>query len=129
MKYIMAIDQGTTGRRVVIYNKNGVKVASAYREFKQYFPRPGWVEHDQHDLWNSVNDSIQKVLKNIPAKDIAAIGITNKRETTVLWDRYTGKPVYNAIVWQCRRTSARCDELRRKGEAHFFKDRDRKSVV
>jgi glycerol kinase len=123
LKYIMAIDQGTTGSRVVVYNKNGLKVASAYKEFAQHFPKPGWVEHDPHDLWSSVNDSIQKVLKEIRPGDIEAIGITNQRETTVLWDRYTGKPVYNAIVWQCRRTAARCDELRLSGETHFFKHR------
>jgi len=123
MKYIMAIDQGTTGSRVVVYDKSGVRIASAYEEFPQHFPKPGWVEHDPHDLWNSVNNSIQKVLKQISAKDIAAIGITNQRETTILWNRYTGKPIYNAIVWQCRRTAARCDELKRKGGARFFKDR------
>lgn len=123
MSYILAIDQGTTGSRVVVYNKSGLKVASAYEEFAQHFPRPGWVEHDPHDLWSSVNNSIQKVLKTVPANKIEAIGITNQRETTVLWDRYTGKPVYNAIVWQCRRTASRCDELNKKGGAHFFKAR------
>jgi glycerol kinase len=119
----MAIDQGTTGSRVVIYNNNGSRVAGAYREFPQHFPKPGWVEHDPHDLWNSVNDSVQKVLKIIDPRDIAAIGITNQRETTVLWDRFTGRPVYNAIVWQCRRTAARCEELKKKGGTHFFKER------
>jgi glycerol kinase len=124
VQYILAIDQGTTGSRVVVYDKNGVKKESAYQEFPQHFPRPGWVEHDPHDLWSSVNNSIQKVLKKIPAKRIAAIGITNQRETTVLWDRYTGEPVYNAIVWQCRRTASRCDELKNlKGESYFFKKR------
>jgi glycerol kinase len=123
LKYILAIDQGTTGSRAVVYDKSGEKIASAYEEFPQHFPKPGWVEHDPRDLWSSVNNSIQKVLKTVPAEDIAAIGITNQRETTVLWDRLTGKPVYNAIVWQCRRTAARCDELRRKGETHFFKQR------
>ena len=123
MDYILAIDQGTTGSRVAAYDKNGLKAAGAYEEFPQRFPSPGWVEHDPRDLWSSVDNSIKKVLKKIPAKNIAAIGITNQRETTVVWDRYTGRPVYNAIVWQCRRTAPRCDELKRKGESRFFKER------
>ena len=122
MKYILAIDQGTTGSRAVIYNKIGRKVASAYKEFPQHFPKPGWVEHDPHDLWNSVNDSIQKVLTKVPLGSIAAIGVTNQRETTIMWDSVTGKPVHNAIVWQCRRTASRCDQLKReKGTAELFK--------
>ncbi len=124
MKYILAIDQGTTGSRAVLYDRNAKRKASAYQEFKQYFPRPGWVEHNPKEIWESVNSSIQKVLKEVPAAKIAGIGITNQRETTCLWDKDTGKPVYNAIVWQCRRTAARCDELKsKKGEAEFFKKR------
>ena len=124
MRYILAIDQGTTGSRAVVYDKKGRKVAVAYQEFPQHFPRPGWVEHDPHDLWNSVNDSVQRVLRKVPPASIAAIGITNQRETTVMWDRRTGRPVHNAIVWQCRRTAARCDELKReKGATAFFKER------
>jgi len=115
LKYILAIDQGTTGSRAVVYDKKGRRVASAYKEFPQHFPRPGWVEHDPHDLWSSVNDSVQKVLKKVPSSSIAAIGITNQRETTVMWDARTGKPVHNAIVWQCRRTAVRCDGLKRSG--------------
>ena len=122
MKYILSIDQGTTGSRAVLYDKNGRKVASAYQEFPQHFPRPGWVEHDPEDIWHSVNGSVQKILKSVPAGRIAAIGITNQRETTVVWDRYTGKPVYNAIVWQCRRTAAACEELKKKkGETDFIR--------
>ncbi|MDP3730556.1 MAG: glycerol kinase GlpK [Candidatus Omnitrophota bacterium] len=122
MEYILAIDQGTTGSRVVLYDKSGKKAVSSYEEFPQHFPKPGWVEHDPHDLWNSVNNSIQKVLKKVPCNKIAAIGITNQRETTVLWDRDTGKPVHNAIVWQCRRTAPRCDELKKKKSLpEFFK--------
>ena len=122
MEYILAIDQGTTGSRVVLYDKAGKVVQSSYEEFPQHFPKPGWVEHDPHDLWNSVNNSIQKVLKKLPGAKIAAIGITNQRETTVLWDKRTGKPVYNAIVWQCRRTASRCDEIKkRRLTAEFFK--------
>jgi glycerol kinase len=123
MKYILAIDQGTTGSRAVVYDKNGKNVASAYQEFPQYFPKPGWVEHNPEEIWKSVNNSIQKVLKKVSAKSIAAIGITNQRETTVIWDRKTGKPIYNAIVWQCRRTADRCDMLKKKGLANFFKKR------
>lgn len=119
----MAIDQGTTGSRVVVYNKSGKKIESAYQEFVQHFPRPGWVEHDPQDIWISVYDSIQKVLKKVPADKIAAIGITNQRETTVLWDAHTGKPVYNAIVWQCRRTASRCEQLKKQGETYFFRKR------
>ncbi len=121
MQYILAIDQGTTGSRAVVYDKRGRSVAAAYREFPQHFPKPGWVEHDPHDLWNSVNDSVQRVLRKVPPESIAAIGITNQRETTVLWDSATGKPLHNAIVWQCRRTAGRCDELKRRGLSSFFK--------
>ncbi len=123
VKYVLAIDQGTTGSRAVVYDKKGRNVASAYQEFPQYFPKPGWVEHDPEEIWKSVNSSIQKVLCKVPPKSITAIGITNQRETTIVWDRKTGKPVYNAIVWQCRRTAARCDKLRSKGGAKFFKKR------
>jgi len=121
-KYILAIDQGTTGSRAVIYDKKGRKVTSSYREFPQYFPKPGWVEHDPLEIWQSVGLSVQEVLKKIPGKAIAAVGITNQRETAVLWDRKTGKPIHNAIVWQCRRTSERCNELKRKKfTPEFFK--------
>ena len=124
MKYILAIDQGTTGSRAVIYDKKGRKAESAYQEFPQHFPKPGWVEHDPHDLWNSVRNSVDKVLSKVPASQIAAIGITNQRETTVMWDARTGKPVYNAIVWQCRRTSEACDELKKCASmSAFFKKR------
>jgi len=121
MKYILSIDQGTTGSRAVIYDKNGSKIASAYQEFPQYFPKPGWVEHNPDEIWKSVYSSIQKVLAQVPRAEIWAVGITNQRETTVIWDKVTGKPVYNAIVWQCRRTAPRCDELRKRGESEFFR--------
>jgi len=121
MRYILAIDQGTTGSRAVLYDKRADKVAMAYEEFRQYFPGPGWVEHNPLDIWRSVNNSIQKVLKRVPEAEVAAIGITNQRETTVIWDKETGKPVYNAIVWQCRRTARRCAALKeQKGAAEFF---------
>lgn len=112
-KYILAIDQGTTGSRAIVYDKNGNKIASSYHEFPQYFPKPGWVEHDPEEIWDSVNKSIQKVLQKVDPGRIAAIGITNQRETTVLWDKNTGKPLHNAIVWQCRRTAGRCDQIKK----------------
>jgi len=123
MKYILAIDQGTTGSRAIVYDKKGRQVASAYQEFQQYFPKPGWVEHDPKEIWESVRTTLQKVLAKVPGRAIAAIGITNQRETTVLWDRKTGRPVHNAIVWQCRRTAGRCDELKRKGLSNFIRKR------
>jgi len=122
--YILAIDQGTTGSRAILYDKKARQKTSAYTEFTQYFPKPGWVEHDPEEIWQSVLNSIQRVLTKVPHAKIHAIGITNQRETTVVWDKTTSKPVCNAIVWQCRRTAARCDELKKeKGAAEFFKAR------
>jgi glycerol kinase len=123
VKYILSIDQGTTGSRAVIYDKRGRNVAASYQEFPQYFPKPGWVEHDPEEIWESVRNSIQRVLRKVPAKAIEAIGITNQRETTVVWDKKSGKPVYNAIVWQCRRTADRCDRIKRSGRSAFFEKR------
>jgi glycerol kinase len=113
MKYILALDQGTTGSRAIIYDRYGKKKATAYEEFPQYFIKPGWVEHNPREIWRSVNNSIQKVMRHLPPGALAGIGITNQRETTVMWDRDTGKPVYNAIVWQDRRTSDRCLALKK----------------
>jgi glycerol kinase len=124
MKYILAIDQGTTGSRAVLYDKRGRTVAAAYEEFPQYFPRPGWVEHDPEEIWRSVYRPIQKVLNRVPGSSISAIGIANQRETTVIWDRKTGRPIHNAIVWQCRRTTDRCRLLQaEKGIAAFIRRR------
>ncbi len=124
MQYILAIDQGTTGSRAIVYDKQGAQVAVAYREFTQHFPKPGWVEHDPEEIWQSVQTTLREVLAQVPASSIAAIGITNQRETTVVWDRETGLPVHNAIVWQCRRTADRCDEINRTpGETEFFHER------
>ena len=123
MEYILAIDQGTTGSRAIVYDRDGTQVSSAYQEFKQYFPQPGWVEHDPEEIWASVHDTVQAVVKQVPRGSIVGIGITNQRETTVVWDKDTGKPVYNAIVWQCRRTAERCDELIRAGEADRLRER------
>ena len=123
MDYILAIDQGTTGSRAIVYDRDGHQVASAYREFRQYFPQPGWVEHDPEEIWASVHDTVQAVVKQVPKGSIAGIGVTNQRETTVVWDKDTGEPVYNAIVWQCRRTAERCDEMNRAGEADRLRER------
>ena len=115
MKYILSIDQGTTGSRAFIFDAKGQVIASAYQEFKQYYPKPGWVEHDALEIWSSVESVIRQVVRKsgFDPKLIAAIGITNQRETTVLWDRATSKPFYHAIVWQCRRTAGICAKLKR----------------
>lgn len=124
-KYIMAIDQGTTGTRVILFNHNGDICSKAYREIKQIFPQPGWVEHNPKDYWKTVMDCTKDVLRNgkVKAEEIAAIGIANQRETTILWDKYTGEPVYNAIVWQCRRTALMCDELKAKGYEQMVREK------
>jgi glycerol kinase len=111
VSHVLAIDQGTTGSRAIVFDGRGRTVASAYEEFPQYFPRPGWVEHDPEEIWRSVYRTVQKVLATVPGRSIEAVGITNQRETTVIWDRRSGRPAANAIVWQCRRTAGRCREL------------------
>ena len=111
MSHVLAIDQGTTGSRAIVFDRRGRTIASAYEEFPQYFPRPGWVEHDPEEIWRSVYRTIQKALANVPGRSLAAVGITNQRETTVIWDRKSGRPAARAIVWQCRRTADRCREL------------------
>jgi glycerol kinase len=113
MKYVLAVDQGTTGSRAIVYDRRGRAVSSAYEEFPQHFPRPDWVEHDPAEIWRSVSRTIQKVLAVVPGASIAAVGITNQRETAFVWERATGRPVHNAIVWQCRRTAERCRRLAR----------------
>jgi glycerol kinase len=110
---VLAVDQGTTGSRAVLYGADGSKVASAYREFPQHFPRPGWVEHDPLEIWRSVVDCVTEVLAGTPSVHVACVGITNQRETTVAWDARTGEPLHRAIVWQCRRTADRCAALNR----------------
>ena len=124
-KYIMALDAGTTSNRCILFDVHGNICASAQREFRQIYPQPGWVEHDAQEIWDVIYDVIQQAMKSCgaAASDIAAIGITNQRETTVVWDKTTGKPVYNAIVWQCRRTSQYCDELKSNGYAQTISDK------
>lgn len=119
MDYILSIDQGTTSSRAVVFDRSGQSVAMAQREFAQHFPQPGWVEHDAQEIWQTQLSVMQEVLAKagITAGQLWAMGITNQRETTVLWDRKTGEPVAPAIVWQDRRTAARCDQLRASGQA------------
>jgi glycerol kinase len=122
--YILALDQGTTSSRAILYNRAGKIVKAAQKEFTQIYPRAGWVEHDPMEILGSQSGVASEVLAatGITAEEVAAIGITNQRETTILWDRQTGKPVYNAIVWQCRRTSDICDELKKKGWENYIRE-------
>lgn len=121
--YIMALDQGTTSSRCILYNRKGEVISLAQKEFRQIYPKAGWVEHDPMEIWSTQIGVAQEALYKINGtwRQIAAIGITNQRETTVVWDKHTGKPVYNAIVWQCRRTAEVCDQLKQKGLADMFR--------
>jgi len=125
MPYVLALDQGTTSSRAIVFDHAGTIRAAAQREFRQIFPRPGWVEHDAEEIWASQAGVAAEALANlgIEAGDVVAIGITNQRETTVVWDRATGEPVYHAIVWQDRRTAGYCDQLRAEGRAPLFKEK------
>lgn len=124
-KYIMAIDQGTTSSRAILFNKKGFIVGTSQREFKQYFPKSGWVEHNAQEIWSSVLACVAQVLSenDISAEQVAGIGITNQRETTVVWDKHTGKPVYHAIVWQSRQTMDICNELKEQGHNDTFRNK------
>ena len=114
-KYILALDLGTTGNRAIVFDRGQKIVFQAYEEFSQLFPKPGWVEHDPEEIWRSVRNILIRTFKKIKVADIAAIGITNQRETVLIWDKKTGRPLHNAIVWQCRRTAAFCEALKKKG--------------
>ncbi len=122
-KYIMAFDAGTTSNRCILFNEAGEICSVAQKEFRQYFPKPGWVEHDPEEIWSTQMEVAHKAMANVGAAavDIAAIGITNQRETAIVWDKNTGIPVYPAIVWQCRRTSEYCDFLKEKGLMESFR--------
>ena len=117
-KYFLVIDQGTTSSRIVLYNKKFEIFDIVQKEFKQYFPNEGWVEHNATEIWDDVRNLISKILRKnkLNSKNIISIGITNQRETTVLWDKKTGKPVYNAIVWQDRRQEEFCQKLRKQNK-------------
>ncbi|MBF4806299.1 MAG: glycerol kinase GlpK [Pseudoleptotrichia goodfellowii] len=123
-KYIIALDQGTTSSRAVIFNKNTDIISSAQREYTQIYPQPGWVEHNPMEIWATQRSVLTEVIaaSGISLKDVAAIGITNQRETTIVWDKNTGEPVYNAIVWQCRRTADICEKLKEKGLEEYVKE-------
>lgn len=124
-QYIMALDSGTTSNRCILFDKEGNMRSVAQKEFTQYFPQPGWVEHDANEIWQSQLSVAREAMRKIGATydEIAAIGITNQRETTVVWDRATGQPIYNAIVWQCRRTSDYADELIERGLTDSFRQK------
>lgn len=124
-KYILALDQGTTSSRAILFNQKGEVVHIAQKEFTQYFPQPGWVEHNPNEIWGSILAVIATVLSEaaVEPKQIAAIGITNQRETTVVWDKQTGQPIYNAIVWQSRQTAQICEELKKNGYDDLFRQK------
>ena len=124
-KYVMALDAGTTSNRCILFNEKGEMCSVAQREFIQYFPKPGWVEHDADEIWASMLGVAVEAMNMIgaEAEDIAAIGITNQRETTIVWDKETGEPIHHAIVWQCRRTSEYCDSLKEKGLTDKFREK------
>ncbi len=123
--YILALDQGTTSSRAILFNHQGSIASTAQKEFTQIFPEPGWVEHNPDEIWSSQFSVMAEVVarQNISTKEIAAIGITNQRETTIVWDRTNGQPIYNAIVWQDRRTAGYCDELKRQGAADMIQQK------
>lgn len=124
-QYILALDQGTTSSRAILFNKKGEIVDTAQKEFKQYFPKPSWVEHNANEIWSSILGVMAEVLnnRNVSPSEIASIGITNQRETTVVWDKHTGRPIYNALVWQSRQTDDICKELRDAGHEDKFRDK------
>jgi len=125
MHYILALDQGTTSSRSIIFDKQGNIISVAQKEFKQLFPKPGWVEHDAEEIWSTQYGTMAEAVAkaNITMKQVAGIGITNQRETTVVWERSTGKPIHHAIVWQDRRTAAYCDELKTAGHANMIQQK------
>ena len=127
--YIMALDQGTTSSRCILWDRNGRMVCKAQREFRQIYPHAGWVEHEPNEIWASQLSVAMEAMAmaGVHASEIAAIGITNQRETVVVWNRYTGKPVYNAIVWQCRRTAQRVEGFKEDGWDQILREKTRLS--
>ena len=125
MAYILSLDQGTTSSRAILFGKDGNIVAHGQREFPQIYPQGGWVEHDPYEILTSQMSSVVEVLgkAGVRARDLAGIGITNQRETTIVWDRATGKPIYNAIVWQDRRTAERCQQLKTDGNEEMVRQK------
>jgi len=125
MQYILALDQGTTSSRSILFDTQGQVQAVAQKEFEQHYPQPGWVEHDANEIWSTQMGTASEAMSraNVEAEDLAAIGITNQRETTVVWDRATGTPIHNAIVWQDRRTSGLCDRLKDRGHLDLIQEK------
>ena len=125
MGYIMALDAGTTSNRCILFNEKGEIVSVAQKEFTQIFPQPGWVEQDASEIWSTQLGVAVEAMSKIgaAAQDIQAIGIANQRETTIVWDKETGEPVYHAIVWQCRRTSEYCDQLKEEGLTEMIRQK------
>jgi glycerol kinase len=123
-QYVLALDQGTTSSRAILFDVAGRAAASAQKEFPQIYPNPGWVEHDPMEIWATQTEVARGAMARavIGPESVAAIGITNQRETTVVWDRATGRPVHNAIVWQCRRTAGICDELKAQGLEDYVRE-------
>jgi len=124
-QFVLAIDQGTTGTTVTLFDRESQMVAKVYAEFTQHYPKPGWVEHDAQEIWEGTKALLNRLFQEAGIKpaQVAAIGVTNQRETVVLWDRQTGEPVTRAIVWQCRRTAGICDELRSQGLEPVFQEK------
>lgn len=124
-KYILSLDQGTTSSRAMIFDKKGNIISTAQKEFTQYFPKPGWVEHDPTEIWSTQTGVAAEAIakKGLNAENISAIGITNQRETVVVWEKKTGRPIYNAIVWQDKRTADFCDELKKQGKAALIREK------
>ncbi len=124
-KYVLALDQGTSSSKAFLFDHRGRIAGQASRDFRQIYPRPGWVEHDPEEIWRSQLEAAQEAVlhSGVEVDEIAALGITNQRETTILWEKSSGKPIHNAIVWQCRRTAGRCDELKREGFDTVIKQR------
>lgn len=129
--FILALDQGTTSSRAIIFNKAGKVISIAQKEFTQYFPKSGWVEHDPNEIWSTqMGVAAEAITKaGLSVQQIAAIGITNQRETTVIWDRNTGQPIYNAIVWQDRRTADFCDQLKNDGMSDIIQQKQGWSLM
>jgi glycerol kinase len=123
VKYVLALDQGTTSSRAILFDEAGAPVSVAQREFRQIYPQPGWVEHDPKEIFSTQRETAREAVRNTSLKDIMAVGITNQRETTIVWDRQSGEPIHNAIVWQDRRTAAHCAELREVGAESLVRER------
>src|SRR5438445_11626058 len=129
MPVVVGVDQGTTGTQVLVFDRQGRSVGRADSEFRQHYPKPGWVEHDAEEIWRVTLRVLRQACRRarVRARDVAALGITNQRETTVLWERRSGRPVHRAIVWQDRRTASLCEELRARGLGAVYRQKTRRA--